>query len=138
MEGKTVILSVLIMSLVIAQIQVEAKSCCPTTTARNIYNSCRFLGTSQSTCANISGCKIVGGSTCPNGYTRDTLQNSGDAVSVNEYCKLGCASSVCGAMNTLQSSVNDASEIVNGAVAQCAKACSNFCTKGSTTEVETA
>ncbi|XP_010511052.1 PREDICTED: thionin-like [Camelina sativa] len=136
MEGKTVILSVLIMSLVMAQIQVEAKSCCPSTTARNIYNSCRFVGTSRPVCASLSGCKIIGGSTCPNGYKHDTLQNSGDAVSVNEYCKLGCASSVCSAMNTLQSS--DTSEIVNGAIAQCAKACSSFCTKGSATEVETA
>ncbi|XP_010414716.1 PREDICTED: thionin-like [Camelina sativa] len=133
MEGKTVILSVLIMSLVMAQIQVEAKSCCPNTSARNIYNTCRFAGGSRPVCASVSGCKIVDGK-CPNGYTHDTLQNSGDAV--NEYCKLGCASSVCGALNTLQSS--DASEIVNGAVAQCAKACSSFCTKGSTTEVETA
>ncbi|XP_010512185.1 PREDICTED: thionin-like [Camelina sativa] len=136
MEGKTVILSVLIMSLVIAQIQVEAKSCCPNTSARNIYNACRLPGTPRPVCASLSGCKIISGGTCPNGYKHDTLQNSGDAVSVNEYCKLGCASSVCGAMNTLQSS--NASEIVNGAIAQCAKACSSFCTKGSTTKVETA
>ncbi|XP_010414719.1 PREDICTED: thionin [Camelina sativa] len=133
MEGKTVFLSVLIMSLVMAQIQVEAKSCCPTTTARNIYNTCRFAGGSRPTCASLSGCKIVNGK-CPNGYTHDTLQNSGDAV--NEYCKLGCTSSVCAAMETLQSS--DASEIVNGAVTQCANACSTFCTKGSSTVVETA
>ncbi|XP_010510827.1 PREDICTED: thionin-like [Camelina sativa] len=133
MEGKTVILSVLIMSLVIAQIQVEAKSCCPSTSARNIYNTCRFAGGSQQMCANLSGCKHVNGR-CPNGYQHDTLQNSGDAF--NEYCKLGCTSSVCAAIVTLQSS--DASEIVNGAVTQCANACSTFCTKSSTTEVETA
>ncbi|XP_010511058.1 PREDICTED: thionin-like [Camelina sativa] len=132
MEGKTVILSVLIMSLVMAQIHVEAKSCCPTRAARNIYNVCRFAGGSRPMCASRSGCKIV--SKCPNGYPHDTLQNSGDAV--NEYCKLGCTSSVCAAMETLQSS--DESEIVNGALAQCANACSTFCTKGSTTEVETA
>ncbi|EOA33469.1 hypothetical protein CARUB_v10021136mg [Capsella rubella] len=133
MEGKTVILSVLIMSLVMAQIQVEAKSCCPSTSARNIYNTCRFTGGSRPFCASLSGCKIVDGK-CPNGFTHDTLQTSGDAV--NEYCKLGCTSSVCGAMNALQNS--DASEIVNGAVEKCATACSSFCTKGSTTKAETA
>ncbi|XP_010470235.1 PREDICTED: thionin isoform X3 [Camelina sativa] len=132
MEGKNVILSVLIMSLVMAQIQVEAKSCCPSTTARNIYNVCRLGGGSRPMCCSLSGCKIV--SKCPNGYTHDTLQNSGDAV--NEYCKLGCTYSVCAAMETLQSS--DASEIVSGAVAQCAKACSTFCAKGSSNVVETA
>ncbi|KAG2331372.1 hypothetical protein Bca52824_002552 [Brassica carinata] len=36
--------------------------------------------------------------------------DKGDAV--NEYCKLGCASSVCGGLTTLQNS--DATEIVNG------------------------
>ncbi|XP_010470232.1 PREDICTED: thionin-like [Camelina sativa] len=136
MDGKTVILSVLIMSLVIAQIQVEAKSCCPSQSARNIFNVCRLGGSDQFFCASLSGCGIIGGKTCPNGYQHDTLQRSGDAIAVNEYCKLGCASSLCGAMNTLQ--ISDASEIVNGAVAQCAKACSTFCAKGSSTVVETA
>ncbi|VVA97194.1 unnamed protein product [Arabis nemorensis] len=107
MEGKTVILSVLIMSLVMAQIQVEAKSCCPSTTGRNIYNTCRFGGGSRSTCASLSGYKIVDG-TCPEGYTKDILENS------------------------------DASEIVNGAVEQCTKACSTFCAKGSKIAVKTA
>ncbi|XP_010470237.1 PREDICTED: thionin isoform X4 [Camelina sativa] len=130
MEGKTVILNVLIMSLVMTQIQVEAKSCCPSTTARNIYNACRLGGASRPVCASLSGCIVVPAK-CPSGYHHDILQNSGEAV--NEYCKLGCVSSVCGAMNTLQSS--DVNEIVNGAVAQCTKACSTLCTMGSTNEV---
>ncbi|XP_010470234.1 PREDICTED: thionin isoform X1 [Camelina sativa] len=133
MEGKTVILNVLIMSLVMTQIQVEAKSCCPSTTARNIYNACRLGGASRPVCASLSGCIVVPAK-CPSGYHHDILQNSGDAV--NEYCKLGCTYSVCAAMETLQSS--DASEIVSGAVAQCAKACSTFCAKGSSNVVETA
>ncbi|KAJ4882645.1 putative thionin-2.4 [Raphanus sativus] len=133
MEGKNVILSVLIMSLVMAQNQVEAKSCCPNTTARNTYNVCRLPGTPRPICASISGCKIVSG-TCPPGYTNEILENSGDAVS--EYCKLGCAFSVCGALSTLQNS--DASEIVNRAVAQCTNACSNICTKRSVNAVEPA
>ncbi|KAL0712067.1 hypothetical protein Bca4012_019045 [Brassica carinata] len=79
------------------------------------------------TCAEHNRCKIVSGTTCPPGYPYTAVRNSGDIV--NEYCKLGCATSVCGALTTLQDS--DASEIVNGAVAQCTNACANFCTKGS-------
>ncbi|XP_010493314.1 PREDICTED: thionin [Camelina sativa] len=135
MEGKTLILSVLIISFVMAEIQVEAKSCCPNTTARNCYNACRLVGTtSRETCAKICGCKIIKGTICPPGYIHDILENSGDAV--NEYCKLGCASSVCGTLTTLQNF--DASEIVNGAVVQCTDACSKLCTKGSSNEVGTA
>ncbi|KAG2331235.1 hypothetical protein Bca52824_002415 [Brassica carinata] len=102
MEDKTVILSVLIMSLVMAQNQVEAKSCCPSTTARNAYNVCRLPGVSKENCAKFSGCLIVSGTTCPSGYPYDIFVNSGTAV--NEYCKLGCASSVCGGLTILQNS----------------------------------
>ncbi|XP_010440789.1 PREDICTED: probable thionin-2.4 [Camelina sativa] len=133
MDGKTLILSVLVMTLFMAQIQVEAKSCCPSSTARNIYNSCRLVGGSRERCASLSGCKIVNGK-CPNGYTKDILENTDDVV--NEYCKIGCASSVCSALTTLQNS--DASEIVNGAVEKCVMACSTVCTKGSMNAVETA
>ncbi|EOA24929.1 hypothetical protein CARUB_v10018220mg [Capsella rubella] len=135
MEGKTLILSVLVMSLFMAQIQVDAKSCCPNRTARNVYNVCRLgPAPSPAVCARLSGCKIINGSTCPNGYTNDILETTGDAV--NEYCKLGCVSSVCGALTTLENS--DASEIVNEAVDKCAKACSTVCTKSSMNAVETA
>ncbi|XP_010486761.1 PREDICTED: probable thionin-2.4 [Camelina sativa] len=132
MEGKNLIVSVLVMCLFMAQIQVDAKSCCPSTNARNIYNVCRFGGGSRPMCASISGCQIVNGS-CPSGYTKDILENIGDVV--NKFCKLGCVSSVCGALITLQ---NDASEIVNEAVKKCANACSTVCTKGSINAVETA
>ncbi|VVA97195.1 unnamed protein product [Arabis nemorensis] len=131
MEGKTVILSVLIMSLVMAQIQVEAKSCCTSLRARSIFNACQDP---PQECAKASNCIIYSGETCPPDYPYDMLKYSGDGV--NEYCKLGCTSSLCGAMTTLQKS--DASEIVNGAVEQCVKACSTFCTKGSKIAVETA
>ncbi|KAL8498953.1 hypothetical protein ACS0TY_022057 [Phlomoides rotata] len=102
MEGKIVIMSALLVSLVLGQIQVEAKSCCPSTTARNIYNACRFAGGSRPLCASTSGCRIVDGK-CPNGWNNDILGNTGDNA-VNEYCKLGCVSSVCGAITTLQNS----------------------------------
>ncbi|XP_013686391.1 thionin-2.1 isoform X3 [Brassica napus] len=82
------------MSLVMAQIQVEAeKICCRNTRARNIFDSCR--------------------------------------------AQVGCTSSLCGPLTTVQNS--GASEIGDGAVEQCANACSILCTTGSTKlAVETA
>ncbi|VVA97193.1 unnamed protein product [Arabis nemorensis] len=131
MEGKTMIVSVLIMSLVMAQIQVEAATtCCPTTKAKTAYNFCRLRGDTKEVCAYRNGCKIIEEDECPPNLP---LQNIGDVV--NEYCKLGCASSVCGALTTLQNS--DSSEIVNGAVEQCTKACSTFCTKAYKPTAET-
>ncbi|KAF4347339.1 hypothetical protein G4B88_026335 [Cannabis sativa] len=131
MEGKTmVIVSVLLVSLVLGQIQVEAKSCCPTTTARNIYNACRLTGDSRKFCASISGCKIISGNTCPDPYHHDILENNGGDY-VNEYCKLGCTSSLCDPLTTLQDS--DASEVVKEAVEKCTKACFAIYTKGSIT-----
>ncbi|EOA17735.1 hypothetical protein CARUB_v10006117mg, partial [Capsella rubella] len=96
-------------------------------------NTCRLPGAPMSVCAGLSGCKIVDGS-CPNGYPNENLENTGDVVS--EYCKVGCVSSVCGALSTLQNS--DASEIVNEAAGNCALACSKVCTKGSMNAVGTA
>ncbi|XP_062083178.1 thionin-like [Humulus lupulus] len=125
MEGKTVFMTVLLLSLVVGQIQVEAKSCCPTTTARNIYDTCYETGVLETVCASFSGCQIISGSTCPTGYENDILKNTGDAA--NEYCKLGCASSVCGAITTLQDF--GAGKVVNGAVEKCIMACSALCTK---------
>ncbi|KFK42276.1 hypothetical protein AALP_AA2G234900, partial [Arabis alpina] len=92
------------------------------------------FGTSEETCARYSGCIIVNGGNCPPDYPKDNLENSGDLV--NEYCKLGCASSVCGAITSVQNF--EKSEIVDGAVAQCTKACSTLCTKGSTNALKTA
>ncbi|XP_010450922.1 PREDICTED: probable thionin-2.4 [Camelina sativa] len=133
MEGKTLILIVLVMTLFMAQIQVDAKSCCPSKIARLAYNYCRLEGGNRKSCASLSRCKIVNGE-CPNGYTKDILENTGDVV--NEYCNVGCVSSICGALTTLHNS--DSSEIVNGAVEKCVMACSTICTKGSINAVETA
>ncbi|KAF4351402.1 probable thionin-2.4 [Cannabis sativa] len=138
MEGKTrVIVSVLLVSLVLGQIQVEAKSSCPTTTsscptttARNIYDTCRFAGGSRQFCAKLSGCIIISENTCPDNYNHDILENNG-GDSVNEYCKLGCTFYVCDPLTTLQDS--DASEVVKEAVEKCTKACFAICTKGSIT-----
>ncbi|XP_030503738.1 thionin [Cannabis sativa] len=130
----------LLVSLVLGQIQVEAKTCCPTTAALNFYNACRILGSSKKTCASLGGCKIISGNTCSKNYIYETLgNNGGDAV--NEYCKLGCTSSMCDPLTTLQDS--NASEVVNEAVEKCTKACFAICTKGrsitaTTTPVEIA
>ncbi|XP_010435772.1 PREDICTED: probable thionin-2.4 [Camelina sativa] len=109
MEGKNIILGVLLVSLVMAQ----------------IYNTSRLAKGS-------SGCDIVNGK-CPNGCTKDVLENAGD--NVNEYCKIGCVSSVCIALTTLETS--DASEIMNEHFEKCALGCSKVCTKGSMNVVET-
>jgi len=76
MEGKSVAVTLLLLSLIMGQIQVEAKSCCPSTAARNIYNTCRFGGGTRPFCASVSGCKIVDGN-CPSGYDKSTLENTG-------------------------------------------------------------
>ncbi|XP_010430196.1 PREDICTED: probable thionin-2.4 [Camelina sativa] len=134
MEGKTLILSVLMMSLFMAQIQVEARSCCPSLDARDFYKYCRSEGGSRIECATTSKCILFDGQhlgPCPNGFPYDSLDDG-----VNEYCKLGCVSYLCGAIKSLTNS--DASEIGNGSVDNCAKRCSTLCTKGSTTGVETA
>ncbi|VVA96770.1 unnamed protein product [Arabis nemorensis] len=129
MEGKRVILSVFIMSLFMSQIQVEAWTCCPTDAARDMYFECAYSGKDPTDCALLSDCQLDIWDDCPPGYDHGILENSGDAV--KEYCKLGCESSVCGAMTALKNF--DARKIVNGAIEKCLKACSTLCTKGSMT-----
>jgi len=134
MEGKTLIVSVLIMSLFMAQNQVDANICCPSIQARTFYNACLFAVGSPSSCIRNSSCLDISESTCPRGYTNDILENTGRLINillflrtlfvttrtdqnfiswfwflsqgdaVTEYCKLGCVSSVCGALTILQNS----------------------------------
>ncbi|CAH8350418.1 unnamed protein product [Eruca vesicaria subsp. sativa] len=133
MEGKTVILSVLIMSLLMVQNQVEAKICCPSKTAALIFMKCLAGVSPLHNCLVINHCQNRW-MRCPQTLPIEVPEKTGDTV--NEYCQLGCASSVCGALTTLQDS--DATEIVNEAVAQCTNACSSFCTKDSANAVVTA
>ncbi|KAL0716997.1 hypothetical protein Bca4012_066319 [Brassica carinata] len=126
MEGKSVILSVLIMSLVMMQLQVEARVCCPSQSSRNVFIVC-CIQFPRSACLSVSGCIQVSGNVCPSGYSNDILENSGN--NVNEYCKLGCTSSVCGAMTNLHNSGSN--KVVKEAFEQCANACSTFCNEGS-------
>ncbi|CAA7041570.1 unnamed protein product [Microthlaspi erraticum] len=131
MEGKTMILSVVMVILLMAQIQgqgEEPKVCCPRENARYLYEKCKERS-SWSQCLPFTGCRVASGDTCPPGYPYDILKKTAQGDAVNEYCKLGCGFSVCGALTTLQNS--DASEIVSDAVEQCTKACSTICNKGS-------
>nr|CAB3498590.1 unnamed protein product [Digitaria exilis] len=82
MEARTAIKSfitvVLVLGLVLGhQIQVEAKSCCPSMYARNVYNACRVRGNPQSVCAKMSGCKIVQGK-CDDPYYNSLHSDSGE------------------------------------------------------------
>jgi hypothetical protein len=74
---KSAILCVLILGLILEQVQVEGKSCCKSTTARNCYNICRLRGP-RPVCARVCGCKIISGTRCPRDYPKlDLLPNSG-------------------------------------------------------------
>nr|BAD62140.1 putative thionin Osthi1 [Oryza sativa Japonica Group] len=102
MEGvKSLIMCALVLGLVLQQekIHVEAKSCCPSTSVRNVYNSCRFAGGSREACAKLSTCKHFDGS-CQPPYDHLTLHS--DTVAANEG--------------------------VNAAVERCEDACDRFCT----------
>uniref|UniRef100_A0A0E0PYH4 Uncharacterized protein n=1 Tax=Oryza rufipogon TaxID=4529 RepID=A0A0E0PYH4_ORYRU len=126
MEGvKSLIACMLVLGLVLQQekIQVEAKSCCPSTIARNVYNSCRFVGGSRDTSAKLSGCKIVDGK-CKPPYIHHSLHPESKGLDVLDFCKMGCTSSVCSTINTCAGN-----EEGNHVVDRCNDACYRFCTK---------
>ncbi|CAN6996129.1 unnamed protein product [Brassica oleracea var. botrytis] len=60
-----------------AQIQVEAKTCCPTTTARRIFDSCYGPSVPLTFCSRISGCLLFPHNTCPPEFPANRLENSG-------------------------------------------------------------
>ncbi|KAF8722140.1 hypothetical protein HU200_022782 [Digitaria exilis] len=119
---KSFITVVLVLGLVLGhQIQVEAKSCCPSMYARNVYNACRVRGNPQSVCAKMSGCKIVQGK-CDDPYY-NSLHSDSDEANALEFCKLGCAASVCDYIKALGS--EEASDVLG----RCDQPCHRFCTK---------
>uniref|UniRef100_A0A0E0LC29 Uncharacterized protein n=1 Tax=Oryza punctata TaxID=4537 RepID=A0A0E0LC29_ORYPU len=125
MEGvKSLIIFALVLGLVLQQekIHVAARTCCPSTTARNVYTSCRFAGGSRDMCARLSGCKIVDGG-CEPPYDHLTHHPDSEKSDVLDFCKLGCTSAVCSKINTFA-----ANEEVNGVVERCNDACYRFCT----------
>nr|AAB29759.1 viscotoxin A3=thionin precursor {clone Thi2Va1.2} [Viscum album=mistletoe, Peptide, 111 aa] [Viscum album] len=100
-RGSSFLFLVLLLGALVVS-NVESKSCCPNTTGRNIYNACRLTGAPCPTCAKLSGCKIISGSTCPSDYPKF-------------YCTLGCESSQCANTN------GDAEAV------RCKTACSDLC-----------
>ncbi|KAF5196396.1 Thionin [Thalictrum thalictroides] len=140
MEGKgNVVLGVLILCLVVAQTQVEAIRCCKNPLGSACYVACSktlvsYVVDCEEKCECRSG--FEKDRICPNGYDYPTIpfltnieNSAGDTI--NEFCKLGCASSECNAISTLK--ISDAGEeVVNEAMRKCNNACSAFCTKGST------
>ncbi|KAG8090589.1 hypothetical protein GUJ93_ZPchr0011g28375 [Zizania palustris] len=136
---KSMIICVLLLGSVLEQFQVEAKSCCPTITARNIYNVCRFGGGSRSLCATVSGCKIVTATKCPPNlpyFQHGLIHHNFEESDLVDFCKLGCISSVCN--NIYSTVVGDNKEEGNDVMDRCSDACSRFCTKQAAHEVTVA
>ncbi|KAI3962256.1 hypothetical protein MKW92_015854 [Papaver armeniacum] len=149
MEGKSpalsaVMIGVLLMGLFLAQTPVEAKSCCKNTAARNCYNTCRLTGAPRPVCAAGCNCKIISGTKCPKDYPRlnsllntetDEETDTKEAYATSDFCKLGCASSVCSNIMDLHKStaglVSELEESVNEAAKSCDDACFQFCNKKS-------
>uniref|UniRef100_A0A0D9WQR8 Uncharacterized protein n=1 Tax=Leersia perrieri TaxID=77586 RepID=A0A0D9WQR8_9ORYZ len=120
---KSLIMCLLVLCLVQEMIHVEAKSCCPSTTARNMYNSCRLAFGTRELCSKLAGCKIVDGK-CKPPFIHHTLHSDSDESDVLDFCKLGCASSVCSNINTFVGN-----EEGNDSMECCNEACNRFCTK---------
>uniref|UniRef100_A0ACD5Y9D8 Uncharacterized protein n=1 Tax=Avena sativa TaxID=4498 RepID=A0ACD5Y9D8_AVESA len=122
---KSVVICVLVLSLVLEKVQVEAmKSCCKSTKARNCYNVCRFAGGSRPVCA-ICGCKIIDGSTCPSGYSKLHLFPESGEPDVTEYCTVGCMTSVCDHMDNVFPGKEMKIDME-----LCSNACVRLCNKG--------
>ncbi|CAN6298541.1 unnamed protein product [Urochloa humidicola] len=133
MEAKGLKISfivVLFLGLALEQIAADSESCCPSNSARNVYNTCRFAGGSRSMCAKLSGCRLRG-QNC-DGYPYLTHSISGEANAHLEFCKLGCASSVC---NNIKAVVGN--EEANDVLDRCGELCYRFCTKHIDTAVTT-
>ncbi|KAI3962254.1 hypothetical protein MKW92_015852 [Papaver armeniacum] len=149
MEGKSpalsaVMIGVLLMVLFLAQTPVEAKSCCKNTAARNCYNTCRLTGAPRPVCAAGCNCKIISGTKCPKDYPRlnsllntetDEETDTKEAYATSDFCKLGCASSVCSNIMDLHKStaglVSELEESVKEAAKSCDNACFQFCNEKS-------
>ncbi|KAG8081249.1 hypothetical protein GUJ93_ZPchr0007g6324 [Zizania palustris] len=135
---KSLIMCVLLLGLVLEQFQVEAKICCPTITARNIYKICCTRLSSScrpAKCASLSGCEIISGTKCPPNlpfFQHGLIQNF-EKSDLDDFCKLGCISSLCSNIYTVV--ICDNNEEGNGVMDRCSDACSRFCTKKAADEV---
>ncbi|KAI3913500.1 hypothetical protein MKW98_003979 [Papaver atlanticum] len=123
-------------SCVLSQTPVEApKICCMNDTRRNRYEVCLNTGASVASCAGVSGCLIIYGSFCPPNYPHkvgDEEKKEQTLQTANDFCKLGCASSVCSNIIALYESA-DSTNKLKEAVERCNNACFQFCNKKSDT-----
>ncbi|XP_044955116.1 leaf-specific thionin DB4-like [Hordeum vulgare subsp. vulgare] len=122
---KSVVICVLILGLVLEQVQVEGKSCCKTTFARNCYNTCRFAGGSRPVCAGACGCKIISGSKCPSDYPKLNLLPESGEPDVTQYCTIGCRNSVCDNVDNVFRG-----QKMKFDMGLCSNACARFCNDG--------
>ncbi|KAF5175275.1 Thionin [Thalictrum thalictroides] len=136
MEGKglrtpigSVVLGVLILCLVVAHIQVEAVVCCQGPWGRACHTACLISPVKIPfvTCETTCGC-VLADQTCPPGYPSIIPLQSSSASAIIEFCKLGCASSVCNIGKSTREQV-----LKGSVIEQCNNACSEVCTnQGST------
>ncbi|CAN6334078.1 unnamed protein product [Urochloa humidicola] len=118
----TILICALVLGIVLEQVQVEGKSCCPSTTARNCYNICRLPGVDRETCASLCGCKIISESKCPSGWDKLNLLPNYGKLARMEYCSLGCRFIAC---NNIKN--------VDGSVERCGDACDRICNEDTST-----
>ncbi|PAN38268.1 hypothetical protein PAHAL_7G159400 [Panicum hallii] len=119
---KSVIMCLLILGIIL---QVEGKSCCKSTLARNCYNICRRLRFPRPVCAKTCGCKFINGTICPPSFPKlNLLPNSGEPDAI-EYCNLGCVSSMCDTMNEALEFVGEEEMKID--MERCSDACDRFC-----------
>ncbi|KAG2566369.1 hypothetical protein PVAP13_7NG195917 [Panicum virgatum] len=117
---QSVIICVLILGIIL---EVEGKSCCKSTFARNCYNICRRRFP-RPVCAIACGCKIIKHHKCPRGYPYlNLLPNSGEP-DANTYCNLGCVSSMCDSMNNTPEFIDEEMKID---MERCSDSCDRFC-----------
>ncbi|KAI3961032.1 hypothetical protein MKW92_017177 [Papaver armeniacum] len=142
----TVIMSVLILGLFLAQASVEAKSCCDSKAGRNCYVACVRRTGARKLCARDCGCLFTRQNRCPSSHPWARIsdfQNSAEVADeteeqinvadenkINEYCKLGCAFSMCENVTSTQES--------DEAVSRCNEACFKWCNENTNIAVVTA
>ncbi|KAI3950707.1 hypothetical protein MKW92_028014 [Papaver armeniacum] len=128
MEGKSlatlsaVVIGVLLTGLFIAQTPVEAAGC----STNSCYITCmRATLGAVAVCASRCGCT-------PSAASVET--NIEQTYATNDFCKLGCVSSMCNKIIDFHTSAGRVSELKEEAE-NCNNACFKFCNKKSGTAV---
>uniref|UniRef100_A0ACD5WT10 Uncharacterized protein n=2 Tax=Avena sativa TaxID=4498 RepID=A0ACD5WT10_AVESA len=122
---KSAVICFLMLGLVLEQVQVEGKSCCKSTTARNCYNVCRLAGAPRPVCAGPCGCKLLDVTTCPSDWPKQHLLSEYGEADAAEYCTIGCMTSVCDNIGNVVRG-----QEMNIDMQVCNNACVRFCNKG--------